>query len=355
MDSKTRPSLCIVNYNGERLLPDTLGAATALRDDFSEIVVIDNASEDGSRDLIRSRFPEVRLVSLDFNGGPGVARNAGIEQAISDRVILIDNDVKVMPGCVEQLVLALDNYPEAAVAMARVLYAQSPDVINFDGADSHYMGLQTVENEGVPLDSASEDIRKIGSIITSCFIVDRSRLGDFVRFDESMFIYLEDHDFGHRTRMRGHEILSVPGATCLHGEGTEGLSLRSLGAYSKRRVFCLIRNRWFFILKNYSVWSLLLLTPIMLVYETAQFVIVIKKGWLGEWGHSAYWILGHLPEVFRKRRVVQRNRARPDREVFIGGPIPFRQELTESSLERAAKRTLDALVGGYWKLIKPIL
>jgi hypothetical protein len=133
------------------------------------------------------------------------------------------------------------------------------------------------------------------------------------------------------------------------------LSLRSLGKYSSKRVFCLIRNRWLFILKNYSAKSLALLMPIMIVYEIAQFGIVIKKGWLREWGRSVYWIASHLPEIFGKRREVQTRRVVPDRELFIGGPIPFRQELTESAPERAAKRTLDALVGGYWKLVQHLV
>ena len=355
MSTHIKPSLCVINYNGERILGDSLGAAVALKDDFAEILVVDNASEDGSLELIRSRFAEVRVVPLDYNGGPGVARNAGIDNAISDRVILIDNDVRLMPGCAERLVSALDEYPAAALAMPRILYAHKPDFINFDGADSHYMGLQTVEGENVPIAEATRDTRKIGSIITSCFIVDRARLGDAVRFDESMFIYLEDHDFGHRTRAMGHEILSLPDATCLHGQGTEGLSLRSLGKYSSKRVFCLIRNRWLFILKNYSAKSLVLFAPILIVYEIAQFGIVIKKGWLGEWGRSVYWIASNLPEILRNRREVQTRRAVPDSALLIDGPIPFRQELTESALERAAKRTLDAMVSGYWKLVRHLV
>jgi hypothetical protein len=110
-----------------------------------------------------------------------------------------------------------------------------------------------------------------------------------------------------------------------------------------------------FILKNYSAKSLLLFTPILIVYEIAQFGIVIKKGWLGEWGRSVYWIASNLPEILRNRRDVQTRRVVRDSALLIDGSIPFRQELTESALERAAKRTLDAMVSGYWKLVRHLV
>ena len=63
---------------------------------------------------------------------------------------------------------------------------------------------------------------------------------------------MEDHDFGVRLRGLGNDILAVPEAHVLHGDGADGLSLRKLGKYSSLRVYCLIRNRWLFILKHYS-------------------------------------------------------------------------------------------------------
>ena len=168
-------------------------------------------------------------------------------------------------------------------------------------------------------------------------------------FDESFFIYFEDHDFGARTRLLGADVLSVPGARCLHGKGTEGLSIRAMGSYSTARVFHLIRNRWLFLLKNFSLRTLLVLTPLFVVYEVAQLATVVKKGWARHWGRAVWSVMQNLPRVLAQRKHIQQLRRVPDRQVLVGGPIPFRDELTSSGFERIARRTLDAIVIGYWK------
>ncbi|MGH7541956.1 MAG: hypothetical protein ACRELC_13235, partial [Gemmatimonadota bacterium] len=117
------------------------------------------------------------------------------------------------------------------------------------------------------------------------------------------------------------------------------------------RVLCLIRNRWQFILKNYSLRTLLLLSPILLVYELAQFVAVVKKGWLREWLRALGWTLRHLPEIVRKRREIQRRRTRSDRALFTDGPIPFRDELIAGALERRGRQTLEGLASLYWRWV----
>jgi len=67
-------------------------------------------------------------------------------------------------------------------------------------------------------------------------------------------------------------------AQCFHGKGTEGLSIRQLGTYSSRRVYYIVRNRWLFLLKNFSLRTLVLLAPLLLIYDLAQLLISLKKG-----------------------------------------------------------------------------
>lgn len=345
----TKPTLCVVNFNGARHLPRTLGAATALVDDFAEILLVDNASTDDSLDLVGRDFPSVRVVRLPGNAGPGAARNAGLREARSDLVLLIDNDVTLGPGCAAILAEALAARPRAVIAAPRVLYAHNPDIIQYDGAASHFLGVMILENPNAPVAGADRAVRRTGSVITCAFMVDRRRLPDPAPFDESFFIYLEDHDFGVRMRALGAEILAVPEAVCYHGDGTDGLSIRAVGGYSSMRVFCLIRNRWQLILKNYSLRSLLVLAPLFLVYELAQLAIVLRKGWWREWGRAVAWIVGNWGAIMAKRRDVQRRRTRPDRELLSGGRIPFREELTSGALERWLRQALDATAAVYWR------
>lgn len=344
-----KPTLCIVNYNGVSFLPTTLAAAVAAADAFAEILLIDNASTDDSVALAERDFPQVRIHRMPDNRGPGAMRNAGLEVARSDVILFIDNDVSVTPDCGPLLAQALHERPTAAIAAARVLYAHRPDTIQYDGASSHFLGLMTLENPDRPLAAADQGVRTTLSVVTCAFMVDRRRLPEPAPFDEAFFIYQDDHDFGVRMRALGADIISVPRAVVLHGDGSDGISIRKTGTYSAQRVFWNIRNRWLFILKTYQTRSLLVLLPVLLLYELAQLAIVVRKGWLGEWRKAVAWVVGNWGEVMGKRRSVQQRRVRPDRELLAGGALPLRAELTTSAVQRGLRALLDGMAALYWR------
>ena len=289
------------------------------------------------------------------NGGPGVARNAGIQASRTDRVLFIDNDVTLTTDCSARLNQALDGDGNAVIAMPVVIYAGRRDTVQYAGAGSHFLGLMTLLNQDEPVGNVTGAPVKVGSCVTCAFLVDRQRIGETAPFDEDFFYQMEDHDFGVRMRARGFAVLAVPDAHVFHGLGTEGMSVRRNGTYAPIRVYCLIRNRWIFLLKTYSVRTLLVLFPMLLLYELVQFVVVIRKGWLREWGRAAGWVIVNFPSILAKRREVQRARRRPDRELFTGGAMPFRSELAQSSLERYGKRALDSIATTYWKGAEQLL
>jgi GT2 family glycosyltransferase len=345
----------MINYNGAHYLRASLPAALEQAGRFEEILLVDNGSTDGSLDFVAREFPTIRVVSLGENRGACGARNAGIRAARTDLLLFLDNDVILLDGCVERLVEALDAHPDAILAAPSVMYANAPEIVQYCGADNHYLGLMIPRQENTPLAQADTRVRRTDSIITACFLVDRTRLVDPEPFDELYFIYMDDHDFGIRQRALGNAILAVPEARVLHGEGQAGLSIRKLGGYSERRVYLLIRNRWLFILKHYGWRSLALLAPILLVYECAQLAIAIKKGWIREWARAAGWIVRRFPTVLARRRIVQRTRRLPDREFLSNGPIPFRAELASGRLELAGRRGLDFITACYWQGVRRFL
>jgi GT2 family glycosyltransferase len=332
-----------------------LAAAWPLRDRFAEILVVDNGSSDGSPEAVERDFPGVTVRRLPQNLGAGGARNVGLREAAADRILFIDNDVSLTAVCIDKLQAALDAHPRAGLAAAGVIYAHQRDTMQYHGAECHFLGAQTLLDEDVPVARVDARIRSVGSIVTCCFLADRRRLPRDEFFDETFFYMFEDHDFGTRMRLLGSEVLGVPEAWCYHGKGTEGLSIRQLGEYSSRRVHYLIRNRWLFVLKNFSGRTLLVLAPLFAVYEAAQFAIALRKGWLAEWWRSVRWIAGNRAAILRERRRIQRRRVVADRDVLVGGPLPFRRELTRGRVERAALGALDAIVAGYWKLASRLI
>lgn len=348
-------SICVVNYNGEALVGDAIRAAIGAEPSFREVVLIDNGSTDRSLELVSSQFPQVRIIALADNRGPGAARNAGFTSSLGDRVLFVDNDVLVTPHCAAELSRALDADREAVIAMPRVLYRHSPEIIQYDGAESHYLGMMSLRNQDMPVHAAPSEVTQIGSLVSACFMVDRSRWGgrgggDL--FDDSFFIYHEDHDLGLRARLTGGRILAVPHAQCLHGEGTAGLSLRSTGSYRPTRVVGTIRNRWLVLLKNYQLRTLLLLSPVLVVFELFQLAGAVKKRWHREWWRAFRHVASHWSEIRTSRSEVQGMRRVGDGLLLRGGPVPFTTQLAGARSERMAASVLDRICTSYWTTVK---
>lgn len=343
---------CIINHNGLEYLPETLAAVLGQSDQFGEILLIDNASIDGSREMVQTTFPQIRIVPLAENLGPAGGRNVAFRCATGDWILFVDNDIRLTAECLPRLLAALQENPRAIAAMPRVVYAGRPHRVQYDGAKAHYLGLMTLVNENGVAGSGEDRVRKIGSLVSACFLLDCCRWKQGLPFDDAFFIYFDDHDFALQARLQGHELLSVPAAVVYHREGTSGLSLRKHGSYSSLRVTLLIRNRWQILLKYYALRTIIRLAPMLLLYELSQFAVAAKKGWLKEWFTAVCWILGNLNSIKKKRRNLQCMRRMPDGDIFEGGALPFTPYLLQSRTETLLKEGFDNVIISYWERIK---
>ena len=346
-------SICVINYNGQEYLPDCLNAILAACPDRREIMVVDNASQDSSGDLVTRDYPQVKFIQLPENRGPGAARNVAYAESEGAYVLFVDNDVRITAGCVQTLLQVIRNNAGTAVAMPRVCYADRVDTIQYDGAGCHPTGLMTLYNQNVSVADAGTAKRFMHSVVTACILVDRQALGMHEPFDESFFFNYEDHDFGLRCSLAGRRIISVPAALCYHGAGTEGLSYREKGTYTNRRMYYLIRNRWQILLKDYQLRTLFTLSPILILFEIFQFSGMVARGRTLQWLKSAGWIVEHLPQILQKRRQVQQTRKVNDIELFDIAPLPFTVDMAGGRLTRLAIRFLDKTILSYWRLIHP--
>ena len=343
-------SFCVVNYNGAGFIAETLAAIGREGRPTDELIVVDSASSDESLEVIADLDPSARLIKLGTNLGPGVARNEGLRAARHDLVLFIDNDVVLQHGCPRLLAQALHDDPTALTAAPRVFYAADTSIVQYEGANCHFLGLMSPRYADQAAAAWGDDaIARNNSLITACFMIDRSRWHGDELFDESFFFNYEDHDLGVRSRVLGYHLLSVPSATVVHGTGTEGLSYRPGSEFSRTRVYCLIRNRWQVIAKNYSLRTVLILAPALFVYEFVQFCGAIRRGWLGLWCRAAWWNVTHWRRLIERRRAIQAGRRTPDREILEGGALPFTVELTRARMDKAILTCLNAVVSFYWR------
>ena len=347
-------AICVVNFQGRDVLPATLAAVCAQVPAPAEIVLIDNASTDGSLELVLNQFPEVRIIRLPENHGPGPAREVGFRAVATDLVGFVDNDVAPMPDCFRLLAAALSEAGGATLAMPRVVHADEPGRIQFEGARAHFIGLMALELAEQPVHPPAAAPRLISSIVTACFLIDRRRWGTMRLQDPSFFMYHEDHDLGLRAGQLGHRIVAEPRALSLHGKGTPGLSARR-GSYPPQRVVFMIANRWRILLTRYELRTLLLLAPALIAFELCQLAGAIAKGWAMGWAEAARSIGRDLPRIARERREWAAQRRFGDGRVLEGGALPFHPRLLSGALERGVGGLVSGAMALNWRLVRRLL
>ena len=355
MSPEYRITLCIVNYEGAEYLPRALDAARRCVTPFAEILVVDNGSTDGGVAWLRGERPEARIIELAGNRGPAAARNAGFAAASHDLILFQDNDVQLEETTPRTLLEALLASSRALLVAPRVLYAADPAIVQYDSADCHFLGLMATRNADRAWQDLDTEIARTTSLVTACFLIDRSRWRGGVPFDEWFGFNLEDHDFGVRSSVLGHELLVAPAATVLHGEGTAGLSYRPGGTVPVERVFYLIRNRWSVMTKAFALRSLLVLSPALLCYELLQLAGAARNGWLRQWGAAlrSWWL--ELPRLRRDRLALQRARVASDALVLRGGPLPLTVAVKNRPFARLAIGVLQTVSNAYWRVARSFI
>jgi GT2 family glycosyltransferase len=344
----------VVNFDGMAHLEHCLDALFAQSLAPDEVILVDNASSDGSERLALERHPSIRLLRLAKNDGPCPARNAGLAAAKNPWVLLVDNDAVLVPDALERLAGAAREFPEGAVFQPRAVFASEPSRVHYDGAALHYVGLFSLCNFYVPLAEAERlGTVEVDGVISVALLVRRAAILDAGGFDESLFILFEDLDLSLRLRLFGEELYSVEDAIVHHRGGTPGISFRTGPRYPAQRAFFHSRNRWIVLLKNYRLRTLVLAAPGILVYEAVWLVFVIGSGALGAHLRGKWAFLRGLRRHLDARAEVQRRRRLRDSHLLVGGPLTITPGLGGSAWRRGLLKALDALLRGWWRLVRP--
>lgn len=271
MRADNKVSVVIPNYNGKRFLAACLKALLSDAPE-AELLVVDNGSADGSRELVEREFPGVRLIALDQNYGFPRAVNEGIRAASRPYVILLNNDTEVLPGFTDALADALEADGRAFSAQAKLISLYDPERI--DDAGNYYCALGWAFARGK--DRTATRYEEPGAVFAACAGAAAYRRELFEKigsFDEAHFAYLEDIDVGWRARIAGYRNLYVPSAKVLHaGSGTSG------SRYNEFKVSLSSRNNIYLIWKNMPFLQILLNLPLLAAGFGLKYLFFMKKG-----------------------------------------------------------------------------
>jgi GT2 family glycosyltransferase len=299
-----------------------------------ELVVVDNASGDGTLDAVRAIAPGAVVVETGWNAGFAEAANAGARAASGDLLVFLNPDATPAPGFAEAI--RADSGWDAWMGLVT---AQGGRVVNTNGGVLHFTGIAWAGEAGAVAPGTLRGPREPAFLSGACLAVPRTafeRIGGFAR---GYFMYHEDVDLSLRLRLAGGRLGVEPAAVVDHDyEFAKGAAKWRL----------LERNRWATILRCYPGRLLVLLAPALLATELALLVVSAAGGWLPQKLVATAETARGLPRLLRERRGVQATRTISSSEFAVW----LTPDLDSPFLGRAGRmRALRWALRAYWRLV----
>lgn len=288
-------SVVIVNYRTRELLRDCLQSVESNGAAGVEVIVVDNNSQDGSTDMVRTEFPTVRLIQNSDNRGFSAANNQGIKETQGKYVLLLNSDTIVLPGALTGMRDFMDQHPEAGAVGCRLLCADGRIQISASGEASLGIARVLVRLSGLAEWVHSDRVRRflrrylgfaLGSTVRACltpYVTDesplevdllsgaclmlrREALDQVGLLDERFFMYLEDLDYSLRFRNAGWKLYYLPAVRIIHLVG------RSSGGRMRRYSVQAYDSLFYFYLKHRSARTLFAVRALVLLAFCCRWV-----------------------------------------------------------------------------------
>jgi len=291
-------AVVIVTYNSARHVRDALRSLMAQLHEGDELVVVDNASQDGTAAAVRDAMPAARVIEQGRNAGFAGGCNAGAAASSAPLLMFLNPDAVVAPGSLDALRTAAAAHPGWGVWQALVTMSGGA-AINTSGGVVHFLGVAWAGLCEEPVGRAPEEPVEVGFASGAAMVVRRDAWREAGGFDERYFMYGEDVDLSLRLRLRGYGVGVVPAARVEHDYKF---------AKDERKWFLLERNRWWTILTAYPLPLLLALVPALAAAEVALLGVAARGGWLRAKVSANARVLRELPPILRRRRTVQERR-----------------------------------------------
>lgn len=295
-------TVIIVNWNAGTLLADCirhLRAQTRLPD---QVLLVDNASTDGSLGLLPA-WDRMTVMPMADNLGFAAGNNRALAVASTEYVALLNPDAFAATDWLEQLLLAATQFPQSVAFGSRQLQTGPQALLDGIGDRYHCSGLAWREAHGARPSPAHLIPREVFSPCAAAALYRRSALDAAGGFDESYFCYLEDVDLGFRLRLAGASARYVPQAVVHHvGSATSG------GQQSDFAVFHGHRNMVWTFVKNMPGPLLWLLLPAHLLANLATWLLFAARGRPGVIWRAKLAALRGLGAAWRARQPIQAQR-----------------------------------------------
>lgn len=229
----TRFTVIIVNYNGGTMLQDCVRSALAESVPTTQVIVVDNGSQDGSIADLQAVVPAVQIQHNHCNAGFAKAVNQGLRRAHSEFALLLNNDAQLLPGALSAFAEVFDQHAEAAIVGGRLLYedgriqnAVAPfPTLRAEVLPKFLLKWLNPQRYSGKLDHPQA--LPVDSVIGACVAVRQSALAQIGLLDEDFFFFMEETEWCLRARRLGFAVYHAPQAQAKHAQGKTANRFRS--------------------------------------------------------------------------------------------------------------------------------
>ncbi len=282
-----RLSVVIPNWNGARFLADCLDALRNQTLDGVEIILVDNASSDGSQSFVKTNYPEVRLLELEENRGFTGACNLGIEAAAGAYIALLNNDTEVQPDWAEQVLAAFADHPDAGIVASKMLLFDQRDRFHTAG---DFFTIDGVAGNRGAWDKDSGQFDRGEFVFSACggsAVYRTSMLREIGKLDDDFFFLLEDVDLAWRAQLAGYKVWYEPRAVVYHHLSATGGGVTASYHAGRNGIWLIVKNMPSSLLRKYA--RLILARQLASLWEAA-------RAWRGREARARLrgWLAGAL-------------------------------------------------------------
>jgi GT2 family glycosyltransferase len=311
----TTVSIHIVTYNSQDFIVDCLNAVLIQRFPIHSIIIIDNASTDNTRELLRPYLEKITFISNTWNNGFAGGHNQAMKVSEAEYYLVLNPDVTMHPDYVYLIMQQLLQNPSVGSATGKLISKQTPDLIDSTGLriTKSRRAFDRGARESSKAWNVSGDVFGVcgaAALYSKKMVDDISINGDF--FDEDFIAYKEDIDVAWRGRLRGWKSLYCADAVAYHDRGWKKGSRSQTSLFVRRLSYI---NRYKMIIKNDSIKYLSRNCIPFIFYEAISLVYFIIREPLV----LAAWIkfFRSVPDLLKKRKIIQRARNVDFSQVYI--------------------------------------